>query len=882
MEFSPVCIPMSLQPHKLVEAARTAINENALNAPHALALAAFEGPIEARIAVLAKKYWRTNGVRLTVGFLDTPPYPLRDKIVSHMNAWSKTTNVLFTATDDLSTAQVRISRGGGDNGGYWSFIGTDILSIPQDQPTMNLEQFTMATADSEFYRVVRHETGHTLGCPHEHMRAELIAKIDRDKANKYFLATQGWSAAMTEQQVLTPIEQSSLLGTAHPDPNSIMCYQIPGTITIDGQPILGGTDIDALDYQFMGTIYPLANNPGAAGIPKSNDSANHGLSTQPTRSAPVGNSASEQNTPNVSSVSSSEDRTASSGDANVGGDGLDHANPSDSKEATAATGANVSSSSSQDSSNKSDLKPKHPAPAIPNGSSSSRATAGFADQANDTVHVELPTGVRLTLPMSKTEEVIERIFGDDEFPSAGLTLGRSRRSHATVDQHDLKPAAAPGVVPAIVPPRIQQGILANNTDPRCDAGVIMACAIVGHSLARLLQGKNVRYDIEPPKNLELLPPDERDAQLKDETATRQKNVDAIARINKALTAYGSGFGTKDPNRVLLGLCPVYDINGVARVIGGTGDLGLKDPARYDPPLPSDVAGSLLYKLVTSAEDGKVLGYQGKGAYTGFVQGRETGQTGVFSTYRHVMPPDQPRWIPSAPQAFNLTAIPPVPPAPALPNQAYWGMLGTIRMQDFVDPDPTKPGGLKQQGMYFQDTDPAYKAVLTPTTVLGYTHGMIQAIYDVAFHKLIDPTNKAGTPYEIAVGKSTAKLASCFPCSIFMEATNFPASSTHLGRGECWTPLYPESPSGPIDLTTKQNQARLLSNAAWADYCKKIIDLGLKCVFDAQLQTQKHKDSLKALNAYVAGKMPMIYANLILDAVTVQMPEADRINQTLNA
>jgi hypothetical protein len=188
----------------------------------------------------------------------------------------------------------------------------------------------------------------------------------------------------------------------------------------------------------------------------------------------------------------------------------------------------------------------------------------------------------------------------------------------------------------------------------------------------------------------------------------------------------------------------------------------------------------------------------------------------------------------------------------------------------------------QQGMYFQDMDPAYKTVPTPTTVFGYTHGMIQAIYDVAFHKLIDPTKKSGTPYEIAVGKSTAKLASCFPCSVFMEATNYPASSTHLGRGECWAPLYPESPSGPIDPTTKQNQARILSNSAWADYCKKIIDLGLKCVFETQLQTQKHKDSLKALNAYVGGKTPIMYANLILDAVTVQMPEADRINQTLNA
>ena len=61
---------------------------------------------------------------------------------------------------------------------------------------------------------------------------------------------------MTRQQVLTPIEEGSLLGTAHADPNSIMCYQIPGTITKSGQPIIGGTDIDPSDFAFMATIYP--------------------------------------------------------------------------------------------------------------------------------------------------------------------------------------------------------------------------------------------------------------------------------------------------------------------------------------------------------------------------------------------------------------------------------------------------------------------------------------------------------------------------------------------------------------------------------------------------------------------------------------------------
>src|SRR5215510_5763360 len=114
----------------------------------------------------------------------------------------------------------------------------------------------MDTEYSEFHHQVREDTGHTLGCAHEHMRREGVNKIDSRKAIRFFGSTQGWSPAEVRQQVLTPIEESSLWGTAHSDPNSIMCYQIPGSITKDDKPILGGLDIDQQDYAFMAKVYP--------------------------------------------------------------------------------------------------------------------------------------------------------------------------------------------------------------------------------------------------------------------------------------------------------------------------------------------------------------------------------------------------------------------------------------------------------------------------------------------------------------------------------------------------------------------------------------------------------------------------------------------------
>jgi hypothetical protein len=178
-----------------------------------------------------------------------------------MNAWSATANVKFVETQ--GTAQVRIAREGGEKGGYWSYLGTDILHIPKGEQTMNLQEFSMSTAESEYHRVVRHETGHTLGFPHEHMRKALVEKIDPQKAIEYFERTQGWSEEEVRQQVLTPLEESTLRGTK-PDQRSIMCYQIAGDLTKDGKPIVGGKDIDSSDAAFAATIYPKKSKPGKA------------------------------------------------------------------------------------------------------------------------------------------------------------------------------------------------------------------------------------------------------------------------------------------------------------------------------------------------------------------------------------------------------------------------------------------------------------------------------------------------------------------------------------------------------------------------------------------------------------------------------------------
>jgi hypothetical protein len=249
-----VCTPKALPTRLLVKAARTATKINPVNAPALGPLSDLAEGLRItepeHIAVLTSKYWGPTARQLTVSFMENTSADLRARIINHMNAWTTTACISFVETQGVG--QVRISRG---SGGYYSYLGTDILHIPPSRQTMNLQDFTMSTPESEYKRVVRHETGHTLGFPHEHMRRALVAQIDPDRAYDYFWRTQGWDKQTVDQQVLTPLDERSLMSTPA-DQTSIMCYQLPGSITRDGQPIIGGLDINQTDYAFAGKIYP--------------------------------------------------------------------------------------------------------------------------------------------------------------------------------------------------------------------------------------------------------------------------------------------------------------------------------------------------------------------------------------------------------------------------------------------------------------------------------------------------------------------------------------------------------------------------------------------------------------------------------------------------
>ena len=143
-----LCRPRTLPVEKLVDAERRAIEINPENVLEHRMVARTPigrrgGP--RRIAVVIARKWPASGVRLSVSFMDNPSTELRARILRHMNAWGEQANVLFSET--AGVGQVRIARFDSpeEEAGYWSWVGTEILEIEEDKPTLNLDSFTMKT-----------------------------------------------------------------------------------------------------------------------------------------------------------------------------------------------------------------------------------------------------------------------------------------------------------------------------------------------------------------------------------------------------------------------------------------------------------------------------------------------------------------------------------------------------------------------------------------------------------------------------------------------------------------------------------------------------------------------------------------------------------------
>jgi hypothetical protein len=157
-------------------------------------------------------------------------------------------------------------------------------------------------------------------------------------------------------------------------------------------------------------------------------------------------------------------------------------------------------------------------------------------------------------------------------------------------------------------------------------------------------------------------------------------------------------------------------------------------------------------------------------------------------------------------------------------------------------------------------------------VVGYCHGMNWAIMHTALLG-------GGTAYEVALGKGTTKLASCFGCTTFMYANGAPPSYMHFGRAESWVPIpcnaidnpdYTGSNTGQIDT--------LLGN--WAGAVAGFLDTGASLLKVCGSRPEYKVSATKLAVALAKRASSLHKANLLLDALTIHESDLKRVNRAL--
>jgi len=154
-------------------------------------------------------------------------------------------NLVFV--DNIEESTIRISFD--PNGGAWSLLGTDCEDKQfKGKATMNLGWFDVATTIHEF--------GHALGMIHEHQnpRGNLI-QWNVPKVLKWASVTQGWDPETTRHNIIDRYNSDEINGSEF-DPNSIMLYFFPGSLTLNDKGTHQNLRLSQDDVLYINKIYP--------------------------------------------------------------------------------------------------------------------------------------------------------------------------------------------------------------------------------------------------------------------------------------------------------------------------------------------------------------------------------------------------------------------------------------------------------------------------------------------------------------------------------------------------------------------------------------------------------------------------------------------------
>lgn len=384
---------------------------------------------------------------------------------------------------------------------------------------------------------------------------------------------------------------------------------------------------------------------------------------------------------------------------------------------------------------------------------------------------------------------------------------------------------------------------AGNGDPAPECDVIFTAVALGFCLTRVVQEQPFSFDADP------------SSVGNDSPTTAAAALYITDLLERAGHRNASQF-------VSAGVSPTHQTFGSRAFITGRAGGQSMTPNNRNRALVSRHAQAMSVWEATTASNGPMafgeaeegLGqYHSYGAYTGMIDDPIDNHTLIQPTLRRVID-DPSRWSPN--------------------RGALWGLIGTNNnggeFGDNLSSDPQKGMGpvRKHKG------------------IVQYVHGMSWAMREAIRW---GPWCNA---YEMAVGPRTTKRASCFACTTYMWANGFPASSSHLGRGESWGTLPDGTLGGGEDHShsdygegeIEKAIARSM-NIRWNTEIYHFLRQGARLLERHRVNMDNaHRNALQLLSTAmsVRGAGDMVTGgNLFLDALTWHENDAKRIIRTLS-
>jgi hypothetical protein len=193
------------------------------------------------------------GATIRVAFLDGSA-EVRTLVRSIAAEWTKHGNVSFDFEAKPDDSDVRLSFK--DPAMSYSYIGTDALAVPKDEPTIVLGAIARDNAPDRESTIL-HEFGHVLGLVHEYATPAGEKRINFAVVYPKAAKDMGWTKAAVDHN----FRQSSKTPDAYDnkpfDPDSVMMARLPSDWFNPPLQIGARTGLSAGDRALIARLYPF-------------------------------------------------------------------------------------------------------------------------------------------------------------------------------------------------------------------------------------------------------------------------------------------------------------------------------------------------------------------------------------------------------------------------------------------------------------------------------------------------------------------------------------------------------------------------------------------------------------------------------------------------